>query len=340
MSTEGTPSKASAFVPTHPFDKRDGADAVLRSSDGADFYVHRLILSLASPVFETMFSLPQAETTPDLPVVDLSECAVVLEGTLRLIYPGACPNIETTDLLQEITEVLLKYDMQSTLPVVKLHLEKFHSTHPLAVYALAVRCGWNDLAMGAARESLKHTIRVPSHDAFQQLNGLSAAAYHSLLQYHFQCAQAVDSTTSSLKWFPYPAALENCACSVTFSYSGPATMPPRRVPRWFYQFLKDIAQSLSSSPALNVWDTSAASQALKEPKCDSRGQFDFHAFVTRQLPTQLNLQFDKVQLIDASPKFTFPIEAKHVFDYECPKYYNFNSVMDLSLKALAEIPGN
>jgi len=34
------------------------ADTVLRSSDGEEFRVHRIILSLASPVFQGMFTLP------------------------------------------------------------------------------------------------------------------------------------------------------------------------------------------------------------------------------------------------------------------------------------------
>ncbi|OJT03115.1 hypothetical protein TRAPUB_6303 [Trametes pubescens] len=57
----GTPAqqrrKASA-----PFD-RDDADLILRSSDNIDFHVHRIILTLASPVFAGMFTTPQPPDT-------------------------------------------------------------------------------------------------------------------------------------------------------------------------------------------------------------------------------------------------------------------------------------
>ena len=44
---------------------------------------------MASPVFETMFCLPQPETETErsLPVCDLSEDANTLEALLRLVYP-------------------------------------------------------------------------------------------------------------------------------------------------------------------------------------------------------------------------------------------------------------
>ncbi|EMD39269.1 hypothetical protein CERSUDRAFT_122690 [Gelatoporia subvermispora B] len=42
----------------HPFTK-SSADVIIRSSDGVDFRVHRIVLAEASPVFEGMFSLPQ-----------------------------------------------------------------------------------------------------------------------------------------------------------------------------------------------------------------------------------------------------------------------------------------
>jgi len=55
------------------FDAPD-TDAVLLSSDGKEFHVHRLILSLASPVFRGMFSLPQpTEPTSQIPTIDVAE---------------------------------------------------------------------------------------------------------------------------------------------------------------------------------------------------------------------------------------------------------------------------
>ncbi|KAI0255963.1 hypothetical protein BJV78DRAFT_1113987, partial [Lactifluus subvellereus] len=41
-----------------PFDDAD-ADIILRSSDQVNFHVYKVILSVASPFFKDMFSLPQ-----------------------------------------------------------------------------------------------------------------------------------------------------------------------------------------------------------------------------------------------------------------------------------------
>lgn len=47
-----------------PFNDPDkAADIILRSGDNVDFYVYRIVLSLASPFFKYMFSLPQAAQT-------------------------------------------------------------------------------------------------------------------------------------------------------------------------------------------------------------------------------------------------------------------------------------
>lgn len=73
----------------HDFDNSPTADIILRSGGAkvVEFRAHRAILSIASPVFETMFSLPQPGAEKPLPVCDLSEDANTLEALLRFIYP-------------------------------------------------------------------------------------------------------------------------------------------------------------------------------------------------------------------------------------------------------------
>lgn len=73
----------------HNFDDLPTADIILRSGGPqvVEFRAHRVILSIASPVFETMFSLPQPGVEKTLPVCDLSEDANTVEALLRLIYP-------------------------------------------------------------------------------------------------------------------------------------------------------------------------------------------------------------------------------------------------------------
>ena len=53
----------------------DDADVVIRVAGTLDFHVHKLMLSLVSPFFKTMFTVSQPPTnTPDiLPHVDVHE---------------------------------------------------------------------------------------------------------------------------------------------------------------------------------------------------------------------------------------------------------------------------
>ncbi|KAJ6480601.1 hypothetical protein C8R47DRAFT_1018956, partial [Mycena vitilis] len=116
----------SVFVPTYPFTNTHVADAILRSCDGADFYIVRAILSLLSPVFATMFRLPQPDATPEIPAIDMEESAVTLNKVLRFIYPGTEPLVESLEDLRTIIELVIdKYDMQCEIPKAKRYLQAY-----------------------------------------------------------------------------------------------------------------------------------------------------------------------------------------------------------------------
>ncbi|KAJ6562630.1 hypothetical protein B0H19DRAFT_101052 [Mycena capillaripes] len=216
--------KPSPFVVTHPFAKGAGADAILRSSDGMDFYVHRAILSLVSPVFETMFSLPQAESSPAVPTIDLQEGSATLDRALRFFYPAAQPNVDTLEELQEVIEFLMKYDMQSVVPMVKKHLEKYHSSRPLAVYAIALRHRWKDVAVAAAKESLKHNLRVLLMNAPRSLR--ESQLWHITIYFSTTLAalKLPDRQRQNSNGFPGPPS-SNIAAATRLHLFSPITCP-------------------------------------------------------------------------------------------------------------------
>jgi len=81
------------------FDALD-ADIILRAlgPPKRDFRVHKLILSLASPVFKGMFSLPQPaldgsreSTVAGIEIVEVTDPAGALDIILRMIYPSFTP---------------------------------------------------------------------------------------------------------------------------------------------------------------------------------------------------------------------------------------------------------
>lgn len=84
-------AKTPPFAPHGPFDDLS-ADVVLRSSDGIDFRVHRIVLSLASPFFKEMFTLPQPTSEPEVPIIPMSESALLLDKALRFWILAPSPS--------------------------------------------------------------------------------------------------------------------------------------------------------------------------------------------------------------------------------------------------------
>jgi hypothetical protein len=79
----------SAACSFEPFDVPD-ADLIIRSSDFADFRVHKPVLSMASPFFKDLLSLPQppdSETVDGLYVVQLPEGSELLNSLVSMLYP-------------------------------------------------------------------------------------------------------------------------------------------------------------------------------------------------------------------------------------------------------------
>ncbi|KAF8334638.1 uncharacterized protein EI90DRAFT_2847515, partial [Cantharellus anzutake] len=63
----------------------EDGDVILRSTDGVEFRVHKYILSISSPFFSSMFTLPQ--TSGETQTIEIAEDAKTLDALLRFIYP-------------------------------------------------------------------------------------------------------------------------------------------------------------------------------------------------------------------------------------------------------------
>ena len=100
MAVESTPD-----IPLSTDFCADDADVIIRAAGSLDFRVHKIILSLASPFFKDMFTLPQppSDTPETLPHVDVQESPKTWENILRTIYPSLpSPIIDTLDDLQSV----------------------------------------------------------------------------------------------------------------------------------------------------------------------------------------------------------------------------------------------
>ncbi|KAJ7817899.1 hypothetical protein B0H14DRAFT_3877242 [Mycena olivaceomarginata] len=282
------------LTPSSPFDDLT-ADTVLRSSDGCDFHVHRLVLSRASPFFSDMFSLPQPDTEAEL------------NKFLRVWYPGA--KMVAFDGLQELDKIielaLSKYDMHYLEPVLQNHVQNYMERHCVAVFAIASRYGWGNMAKAAAKQSLQLNLRTLVNDisSAPQLKHISADQFQALLRYHDACGDAASSSGRLLPWSD--AQYKWIRCSRCASYTSECAVPgltSRVVPRaWIFHYLDEAASMLKETPGGNVQDpvllAAAQSEAGACPgTCRTGGSRELAIFVAEKYLPAVKAAIDAVPL--------------------------------------------
>ncbi|TFK33442.1 hypothetical protein BDQ12DRAFT_727764 [Crucibulum laeve] len=187
-------------IASPPFDD-ETADIILRTSDNVEFRVYSLILSLASPVFKTMFALPQ-KNHADTPIITISEDSSTLDALLSFCYPVDAPRLSDVDLTKKVMEATTKYDMPEIIKHVQRQLLSFVEKEPLRVFAISYYYEWEEGIKLAARECLSREI---IQEPVEELDAINAMAYHHLLQYHKLCGIATWKLTLSFEWLsPIP----------------------------------------------------------------------------------------------------------------------------------------
>ncbi|KAM5532805.1 hypothetical protein V8D89_013524 [Ganoderma adspersum] len=186
------PSASQGATPaTHlassPFNKPD-ADIILRSGDGVDFCVRRHILFEASPVFESILSIPQPSTDVR-PIVELVEDEKTLDTILRICYPIVKPKASVqVEEVERAVKVAQKYEMELPLSVLMDELLELAKTSPFAVWAVGCRTGLERVARHAAA-----MLKEPLEVEVSHLNGVSAGDYFRLLDFHRKGGEAVET---------------------------------------------------------------------------------------------------------------------------------------------------
>ncbi|PCH42901.1 hypothetical protein WOLCODRAFT_18015 [Wolfiporia cocos MD-104 SS10] len=147
------------------FNNSNDADVVLRTCDDVDFFVHKLVLRLASPVFGDMFRIPQPSDSDTqarcpgsgLPLIRVSESSIIFETLLRFCYPGiANPKLKprTPSEIGRLLEAAIKYEIDYFTSELKSSLTAMMQQHPVAVYAIACRLNLEREARLAAEKTL------------------------------------------------------------------------------------------------------------------------------------------------------------------------------------------
>ncbi|KAJ8489245.1 hypothetical protein ONZ45_g13651 [Pleurotus djamor] len=203
--------------PTSPLNRQD-ADMILRSSDGVEFRVHKVILSIASPFFNDMFSMPQPKSSLgrklDLEIVPFDEDSGTLDLVLRYCYPIHDPVVPHSDVLLKVLRAVDKYQVDRALGLLERAYIKLNKddieTNPVKSYALACQYDWDDLRQVAVKASLL-LAHSQIHTQFKAID-CSPLGNDSvkLLRYHFKCCTAAqDFLASALNAYNYPSAAAN-----------------------------------------------------------------------------------------------------------------------------------
>ena len=180
--------------------------------------VYEVILSKASPLFKTMFSLPQpaTDTRPTVtpqdsrPIVFLAEHNKILATLLLAIYPPtrklASVQAEPLSLSDHIgvLDMARKYDMEATSCRLLIDFqasEALENNHLEAFYA-AYRRELREAADVAARASLKYPFTLEAiGDEMQNIDG---PAFFTLWKFHRACSAVAVKVNSdhNYKWIP------------------------------------------------------------------------------------------------------------------------------------------
>ncbi|KAI5996756.1 hypothetical protein EDC04DRAFT_2514574, partial [Pisolithus marmoratus] len=188
MTSELPVSTASA-----PFDRVD-ADVILLTSDRVEFWVFKVILSLSSSVFESMFWANDSKSYSGTSrsTFQVPESSITLETLLRLIYPTTPPTLQSYDDAKAFLEAIVKYKVTDVIltRAKQLVVAKYLEKHFMSLYALSCRYRWKDLALTAAKESLRLDIVHDTIPYAEEMEEMTAASYHRLLLYHRACGTA------------------------------------------------------------------------------------------------------------------------------------------------------
>ena len=138
---------------------------MVQSPDVINFRVNKVVLSVSSPFFADIFSLPQSpdnEAINGLPVVRLSEHAETLDYLLTMLYPFPCVTPDGYDKALQLFDAAQKYDMVGVQSHIRAQIksrEPILLTRNEVFRAFAISSGAKLLP--EMETSARHTLECP-----------------------------------------------------------------------------------------------------------------------------------------------------------------------------------
>jgi hypothetical protein len=167
-------------------------DFVLKSTDGVEFRVHRLILELAGG--QKLLACAAEHASDGLPLSRVGTIGWVLAKVVQLCYPLGTPGVfQDLPAVQEILRFAAKYNMIPLIEIAKAQLMQIVESTPLRIYLIVAENGWLPEAEKAARALALHHLK----DQYApEMEDVSARAYYRLLRYHNECRAAINRVAS------------------------------------------------------------------------------------------------------------------------------------------------
>ena len=186
------------------------ADVIIQSSDLVTFRVNKVTLSVSSPFFADMFSLPQpseSETIDGLPVVRLSEDAEILNSLLTMLYPVPSVVPASYDKALELLTAAQKYDMAGIRSSIRTEIKSWGRivlTGTVAYRAYAISSSAR--LFPETETSARHTLDFPMTLEYlsNDLPLFAGWALRDLVRYRKRCR---DNLLTALRSCFFSAAL-------------------------------------------------------------------------------------------------------------------------------------
>lgn len=224
----------------------EGGDLIFRSSDGIDFRVHSIVLSLATPAFSDLRS-----TGTQREVVKLGETSEVVALMLGFIYPKPPPIISSFELLGKAMAASNRYQLQGMKAQLRERLSLISSsvsvyTDPLSALSVASSNGFREEAdLAALIASKRHNFQnvddvlklvdaAPSAAALLKLIAIPAVTTQILADVLFSFHKA------PMRLFGDEAKYILCGYCQRVYHNVCRHSPPEWQARWAYWVFSDI----------------------------------------------------------------------------------------------------
>ncbi|GJE84431.1 hypothetical protein PsYK624_005070 [Phanerochaete sordida] len=245
-------------IASSPFDN-PMADLIIRSSDAVDFFVPRVLMALASPVFEGMFIVAEP-TSPACaasahahaqPVVDLTEDSRTIDRLLRFIYPMARPALASAAEALAVLEAASKYMVDHAVADVLQQFAALAEVQPHAAYLLACDRRREDAVRVAARAALLRRAPAESDAGARELEAQCPGALARLRAYHDACGAAASGVVAG--YVPRALKLHTGRGRMSFmlracALSDEELVEMRKKREWWQDPLKHAASIVRATP--------------------------------------------------------------------------------------------